>query len=128
MPTENQPITRSVLLSLASSAAAPLPDAKNSDSVDISYSLLLENDNAVSLRLARKAKREPTTFVQCTDSIRVSHAALDDSGRKLARMELPASCRSSSRVKPCWVWARMYSLDRSDPKKAGSSELSVTSS
>ena len=52
--------------------------------------------------------------------------AFSVSGRKLARMELAASRRSSSRVKPCSVWASRYSLARSEPKKAGSSELSVT--
>ena len=36
---------------------------------------------------------------------------------------LTASWRSSSRVKPCNVWASRYSLARSEPKKAGSSEL-----
>jgi hypothetical protein len=42
-------------------------------------------------------------------------------------MELAASWRSSSRVNPCSVWASRYSLATSEPKNAGSSELSVTS-
>ena len=52
-----------------------------------------------------------------------SHEAFSASGRKLATMELAANWRSSSRVNPCWVWARRNSLTRSEPKKAGSSEL-----
>ena len=43
------------------------------------------------------------------------------SGRKLARIELAANWRSSSRVNPCWVWARRNSPARSEPKNAGSS-------
>src|ERR1019366_5754252 len=60
-------------------------------------------------------------------SMRVIHAAFVASGRKLARMELAANWRNSSRVNPCSVWASRNSLARSEPKKAGSSELSVTS-
>src|ERR1035437_5486354 len=58
--------------------------------------------------------------------MRASHDDFASSGKKLARMELAASWRNSSPVKPCSVWANRYSLARSEPKKAGSAELSET--
>src|ERR1035437_5804384 len=58
--------------------------------------------------------------------MRASHDDFASSGKKLARMELAASWRNSSPVKPCSVWASRYSLAKSDPKKAGSSDFSVT--
>src|SRR5215472_6784580 len=86
------------------------------------------DDTAVRACACFKGGTFASSFGYRSLSLRESKLAFASSGRKLAWMELRASCRSSSRLKPCSVCASRYSFATSEPKNAGSSELRVTSS